>query len=121
MDNMAHALHDGKVRLQTPSEYVIRITFPLQQWLHESASVLRIRTLRVLFQYELTCLLRHLLAMQDDDTIAVKVLARSPSHWSKCGTEWCCVERPRQMEVKCRRCNHKRVHSFMQQMVVSLP
>ena len=28
-------------RLQTHSEYVILIAFPLQQWLHERASVLR--------------------------------------------------------------------------------
>ena len=50
-DNMEHAhcmldacaLHAGYLRLQTHSEYVIRIAFPLQQWLHERASVLRYR------------------------------------------------------------------------------
>ena len=35
----ACALRAGYRRLQT--EYVIRIAFPLQQWFHERASVLR--------------------------------------------------------------------------------
>jgi len=34
----------------TLSEYVIRITFPLQQWLHERASVLRFKYVACLFE-----------------------------------------------------------------------
>jgi len=50
-DNMAHAhctlgTYGYK---HTLSEYVILIAFPLQQWLRELASVLRLRTLSVLF------------------------------------------------------------------------
>jgi len=37
-DNMAHA---GYLRLQTHTQYVILFVFPLQQWLHERASLLR--------------------------------------------------------------------------------
>ena len=37
----------------THSEYVIRIVFPLQQWLYERASTYIIRTLPVLFKAKL--------------------------------------------------------------------
>jgi len=37
----------------THSQYVILIVFPLQHWLHERASVLRLRTLLVLFLFAL--------------------------------------------------------------------
>jgi len=37
----ACALHAGKLRLHTDSEYVILVAFPLQQWLHECALLLR--------------------------------------------------------------------------------
>jgi len=37
----ACALHAGELRLQKQSEYVMLIAFPLQQWLHERASMLR--------------------------------------------------------------------------------
>jgi hypothetical protein len=47
-DYGANALHAGYLRLQTFSEYVICIAFPLQQWLHERASLYTIRTLPVL-------------------------------------------------------------------------
>jgi len=40
----------------THSEYVILIAFPLQQWLHESNSMLRYRTLLVLFGRSLNSL-----------------------------------------------------------------
>ena len=36
--------------INTHSEYVILITFPLQQWFHDSASLLRHNTLPVLFK-----------------------------------------------------------------------
>jgi len=41
-DNMAHAhcMLDSKAT-DTHSEYIIIIAFPLQQWLHECASLLR--------------------------------------------------------------------------------
>jgi hypothetical protein len=35
------ALHAGYLRLQTLSKYVVLIAVPLQQWLHERASMLR--------------------------------------------------------------------------------
>jgi hypothetical protein len=38
---------------KTYSEYVILIDFPLQQWFHESASLLRYSTLSVLLLFEL--------------------------------------------------------------------
>ena len=38
----AVVVSEGEVRLQnTHAEYVILIAFPLQQWLHERASLLR--------------------------------------------------------------------------------
>ena len=41
IDNMAHAFWIPKAVI-THSEYVILIAFPLQQWLHERASMLRL-------------------------------------------------------------------------------
>jgi hypothetical protein len=35
------ALHAGKMKLQTHSEYVILIVFPRQSWLNESTPMLR--------------------------------------------------------------------------------
>jgi hypothetical protein len=40
-----------KKQTHTHSRYVILIAFPLQQWLHERASILCYSTLRVLLQY----------------------------------------------------------------------
>ena len=40
-DSMAHAHWMPAKATQAHSEYVILIVFPLQQWLHESASTLR--------------------------------------------------------------------------------
>jgi hypothetical protein len=37
----ACALHAWYLRLQTHSEYVILVAFPLQQWLHKRPSVFR--------------------------------------------------------------------------------
>ena len=45
----ACALHSGYLRLQTHYEYVLHFAFPLQEWLHERASVLLYITLPVLF------------------------------------------------------------------------
>jgi hypothetical protein len=39
--HIACALHAGYLRLHPHSQYVILMAFPLQQWLHECASVLR--------------------------------------------------------------------------------
>ena len=41
-DNMGHKYRMLDIKAtNTPSEYVIRIACPLQQWLHERASMLR--------------------------------------------------------------------------------
>ena len=46
--NTAHAHCLLNKRLQAQSEYVIIVAFPLQQWLHERASMLRYSALSVL-------------------------------------------------------------------------
>jgi len=54
-------MHAGYVRLQIHSGCFILISFPLQQWLHERASILRYTTLPVFLCYRLVSTLREYL------------------------------------------------------------
>jgi hypothetical protein len=55
-DNMAHAhcMLDIKGYKHTLTEYVILIAFPLQQWLHDRASLLRYTYIACLVLFSLT-------------------------------------------------------------------
>jgi hypothetical protein len=71
-------IHAGYLSLKTHSQYVILVAFPLQQWLHERASMLHCTcsTLHVLLCLLFSVRLVESVAIIKEDAVAAKINER---------------------------------------------